>query len=286
VFSESTRSKFFADDAKVYSEIRNQGDLENFQENLTKLSIYAETWQLSISIKKCCTTDITANNRHKSHLSNTVNNTEISAVEQIRDLGVIVDSKLKFSAHIAKIVSTAKQCVALIFRAFLTRDVKLLIIAFKAYILPLIEFCSPVWSPHSVHDILLLESVQRRYTKRIPGLENLSYNARLKFLNLSTLELRRLHFDLIFCYKLLNGHIAGLPENYGLILSNRKSRGNSLKLAINVSRIDARKHFFASRIFEPWNSLPDDVVLVDSVKSFKRQLSSIDLNKFLIFKSV
>ena len=229
--------------------------------------------------------DVAVNSNLKSHLCNTVDSTEISAVEQIRDLGVIVDSKLKFSAHIAKIVSTARQRIALIFRAFFTRDVKSLIIAYKSYILPLIEFCSPVWSPHSVHDIMLLESVQRRYSKRIPGLENISYNDRLKFLNLSTLELRRLHFDLIFCYKLLNGHIAGLPENYGLTLSNRKSRGNSLKLTINISRIDARKHFFASRIFEPWNSLPDEVVLAKTVKSFKRQLFYIDFTKFLVFKS-
>ena len=37
-----------------------------------------------------------------------------------------------------------------------------------------------------------------------------------------------------------------LETNYGLTLSNRKSRGNSFKLAVNVSRIDARKHFFAA----------------------------------------
>ena len=149
----------------------------------------------------------------------------------------------------------------------------------------LFEYCSPVWSPHSVQESLLLESVQRSYTKRIPGLQYMSYNARLNFLNLTSLELRRLHIDLLFCYKLLNGHISGSPANYGLTLSNRKSRGNSYKLTINVSRIDARKHFFASRICEPWNSLPDDVVLEKSVKSFKRQLFYIDFNKFLIFKS-
>ena len=98
-----------------------------------------------------------------------------------------------------------------------------------------------------------------------------------------SLELRRLHIDLIFCYKLFNGHIAGSPANYGLMLSNRKSRGNSYKLY--VFRIDARKHFFASRVCEPWNSLPYDVIMVDSVSAFKRQLMCIEFNKFLIFKS-
>ena len=99
-----------------------------------------------------------------------------------------------------------------------------------------------------------------------------------------SLERRRLHSDLVFCYKLLHGFIGGSPEHYGLILSNRQSRGNSLKLVINNPRVDVRKFFFSSRICEPWNLLPDSVVLIDSVKAFKRQLLDIDFNKFLIFK--
>ena len=116
-------------------------------------------------------------------------------------------------------------------------------IAYKSYILPILDYCSPIWSPHSLHDIIQLESVQRGFTKRIPVLHNMPYNARLKTLNMISLELRRLHYDLIFCYKLLTGLIGGSPADYGLTLSNRKSRGNSFKLTVNISRIDARKYF-------------------------------------------
>jgi len=99
-----------------------------------------------------------------------------------------------------------------------------------------------------------------------------------------SLERRRLHSDLIFCYKLLNGLVGGVSEDYGLMLSSRRSRGNSLKLVINNPKIDTRKFFFSSRVCEPWNSLPDNVVLSSNVKSFSRQLLSFDFNKFLIFK--
>ena len=50
----------------------------------------------------------------------------------------------------------------------------------------------------------LIECVQRNFSKRIPYLSVLTYAERLAMLNLETLELRRLHFDLIFYYKVFN----------------------------------------------------------------------------------
>jgi len=48
-----------------------------------------------------------------------------------------------------------------------------------------------------------IESVQRFFTRRISGLEKLSYSERLNILGLETLNLRRVIFDLILCYKYL-----------------------------------------------------------------------------------
>jgi len=55
------------------------------------------------------------------------------------------------------------------------------------------------------HDIELIEKVQRRFTKRLRGLRNLSYCDRLIKLGLCTLELRRLHLDLLYCSKIVFG---------------------------------------------------------------------------------
>ena len=48
-----------------------------------------------------------------------------------------------------------------------------------------------------------MEAVQRRFTKRLPGLQNLTYLARLKKLNLESLEIRRVRADLILMYKIM-----------------------------------------------------------------------------------
>lgn len=210
-----------------------------------------------------------------------MDDTNLESVKCCRDLGIYMDGKLGFSTHITEIVTRAKQRMSLLLRAFISKDTSFLVLAFKTYVLPLLDYCSQVWSPHLLKDVLYVESVQRLFTKRLPGLKDFSYFQRLTALGLCSLERRRLDFDLIFCYKILNGLIAGSPENYGLFLSNRRSRGHSCKLIIENSRVDVRKFYFANRVCKPWNALPEDLVSSISLSKFKSGLKQINLNAFL-----
>jgi len=97
---------------------------------------------------------------------------------------------------------------AAILRAFVSRDVRLLMRAFITYVRLIVEYKSPTWSPSSVGDIESVERVQRRFTKRLPGLRNMSYDQRFKFLDVNSLELRRLCADLYWCYKIIFGFVA------------------------------------------------------------------------------
>jgi len=58
-----------------------------------------------------------------------------------------------------------------------------------------------------VRHIDAVESVQRRFTKRLPGLKHLSYSKRLKCLRIPSLELRRLRADLFWCYEIAFGFV-------------------------------------------------------------------------------
>ena len=93
----------------------------------------------------------------------------------------------------------------------------------------LLEFNSPLWSPHYKHDIELIEHVQRRFTKRLPGYSNLTYKDRLALLNLPSLELRRLRLDLISCYKILFG-LTSINSSELFELRQSTTRGHPYKL--------------------------------------------------------
>ena len=59
------------------------------------------------------------------------------------------------------------------------------------------EYASDIWFPHNVNLIDRIENVQRRFTKRFPGLHGISYVDNLKSCYIELLELRRIHTDLI-----------------------------------------------------------------------------------------
>ena len=68
------------------------------------------------------------------------------------------------------------------------------------------EFCIQTWSPYMVKDIEVLEKVQHRVTRMVPGLKRLPYEDRLRRLDIYSLTARRLRGDLIETYKLLHGY--------------------------------------------------------------------------------
>ena len=82
---------------------------------------------------------------------------------------------------------------------FKCRNIDMLLRAYIVYIRPLVEHDSVIWFPFTVKDIDAIESVQRRFTKRLPGLSCFTYHERLKRINIPSLEHRRLYFDLIWC---------------------------------------------------------------------------------------
>ena len=60
------------------------------------------------------------------------------------------------------------------------------------YVRPVLEYNSVVCSASLKRDTALIEQVQRRFTKRLPGFKNHPYEVRLKLLKSDTLELRRI----------------------------------------------------------------------------------------------
>jgi len=63
---------------------------------------------------------------------------------------VHTDIDLTFTEHISKILHTGHSRAALILKCFHTRNPDVLVKAFCTYARPILEYCTPVWSPHHI----------------------------------------------------------------------------------------------------------------------------------------
>ena len=208
---------------------------------------------------------------------------EILKTDTVKDLGVHVDHKLNFKTHIEHSVVRAKQRSALIFRSFISLNIPHLTLAFISYIRLLLEYASPVWSPSLIYLNDAIESVQRTYTKRLPGFDKLTYSERLQKLKLQSLEHRRLISDLVLCYNIIHGFSALQFSDFFKPSNSSRTRGHNFRLEMPLTKCTTRHNFFASRVIKPWNSLPYHVVNATSTHSFKSRLASCDLSIFLKF---
>ena len=90
---------------------------------------------------------------------------------------------------------------------FLKTPMPVILLAFPSFILfvrPHLEYAIQFWSPNYIKDQKWLERIQRRATKLIPTLRNLSYEERLKQLDMFSLHKRRIRGDMIEVFKILN----------------------------------------------------------------------------------
>ena len=145
---------------------------------------------------------------------------------------------------------------------------------YKSMIRQRMENCSPVWTPSAIGDIMLLEDVQRFFTNKIFGCEDMDYHGRLQHLKLQSLQRRRERYCIIHIWKILH-NIA--PNDLDLQFSEPSRNGIKLKIpALNRHASQSAKTLydqsFAVNAAKLWNLLPKAVNELEKLETFKTRL--------------
>ena len=262
----------FADDTKVCREIKSNADKVVLQMDIKNLLLWSEKWLLKFHPDKCVCMGVgySEENQFQNTFYN-MNGHVLKKTNCEKDLGVFFDDSLKFDKHINQTINKANCILGITKKTFDYMDKSMFCLLFKGLIRPHLEYAAPVWSPQQIKYKELLENVQRRATKLVPGLSKLTYPERLEHLKLPTLAYRRTRGDMINVYKIVYGGFDGsirsmLPINmFGL-------RGNGKKIYIESCNKNIRGHNFTMRVRKLWNSLPEHVIQSESVKEFEGAL--------------
>jgi len=195
--------------------------------------------------------------------------------KNIWESGVVISHDLKASIQCIQAYSKANRMLGVTNRAIIYETADIMLSLYKSLVRPHLEYCTVAWSPHYVKDKELLEHVQRRFTRLIPELKELSYPERLDKLNLWSLEERCVRADLTEVYKVVHG-LSAIPfQDLFEFETSGRTRGHSLKLQKKRCRLDLKLYFFSERVVNLWNNLDDQSVTTSSLNSFKSNLSRL-----------
>ena len=259
----------FADDTKIMHKVCTPQDSEELQEDLNKLTEWTKTWMLYFNVKKCKVIHFGPKNCCYDYQ---LNGQTLTKVETEKDLGIIISHDLKIKENVAYHVKKANKMLGLIRRTFSFLNKDSFLALYKAYVRPQLEYCQQACHPYLIKDIEELENVQRRATKLVQSIEHLSYEERMKELDLFSLKHRRQRGDMIMVYKILHGFIKiDMSDLFQYNLSG-KTRGHNYKLQVpGPIKTDIRRDSFSQRIILPWNGLPCNIVNSQTTQAFKRE---------------
>ena len=263
----------------MFSKRTNNTQDITLQNDLDKLQAWSDEWLLRFHPEKCKVLTIGKQDYEPAnlHLYCTGNNNNKTPIklqpsQHEKDLGITIDSGLTFKDHIWNITTKANNIMGIIRRGFNFLDKDTFLPLYIHLVRSNLEYGQSVWSPYLKGDVRRIESVQRYATRQVIGLKDLPYPERLKRLELPTLVFRRQRGDMIEVYKILH-KIYDEDVSPQLPLSPLTLRGHSLKLfKQRALRLNLRNNFFTLRVVDKWNSLPDQIVMSETLNQFKNRL--------------
>ena len=201
----------FADNTKIFREIKTLGGASSLQKDLGKLAIWSQSSGLLFNEAKCKAQHITL--KTKPILSsNKHNNTALLLYSAKKYLGVWISKDLTWykqvneqSSRTHKLLGYLKGNTRFILRTDERRTLYLVLVR------PHLGYSTQIWAPQSIEFIVKLERIQRRATKfmlKLPYSSNISYKSRLQTLNL---------IPICYWHKLLDLTFFFFKSTHGLV---------------------------------------------------------------------
>lgn len=203
----------YADDLKLFMQVRSERDCMLIQENLDVLNDWCRCNDININIGKCCVVSFTHKpTRTRTTYTYKIDGNNITRKTEIRDLGIIFDQKLSFEPHINHITQQAYKTIGFIFRTTQSfTNAKAINILYHSLVRTKLEYCCQIWNPYYQSHEHTLERIQKKFTRWVFYRQRISYqpyNLRLQTLKMISLADRRTMLEEITLYKLINNNLS------------------------------------------------------------------------------
>ena len=248
----------YADDATLLSRIpsrnRRSDITESLNRDLSKICTWRNLWGMRLNPNKTQSMIVSRSGTvFPPHPDLLLYRTSLNSCDSFKILGVVFDSKFSFERHICSISYSVAQKIGLLRKSFrIFRDQSALLRCFNSFILPCLEYCSPVWSSAADSHLKLLDKTLQACKFLIPNL-------------MISLQHRRFINSLCMLYKIFHNPSHPLHSELPYLFHPRRVTRGSLSInSLSFSPIRYHTSQY-SRCFIPatnklWNKLPSMIV--------------------------
>ncbi|KAL0822801.1 hypothetical protein ABMA28_004807 [Loxostege sticticalis] len=270
----------YADDMKIYKQIQNTNDCQKLQDDLRRFEEYCNLNKLDLNISKCHSICF-SRKCNVTHYLYTLRGTRLQNLTEVRDLGVIHDSKLTYELHVDSVVKRANRTLGFIMRSCSQfQSVKVAKVLYCSYVRSILEYCSQIWNPQYNIYIDRLECVQRKFMRYLQYKSKTyidNYIGRCSRHHILPLQDRRKIADIVFLLKVAQCKIDS-PHLLSLINLRAPSRTlrRPITLSVPHSISNYRQNSFFIRAANVFNLMAGD----SDIDLFNSSINSVKRNLF------
>lgn len=205
----------FADDIKLVTIIREHIDTRRMQRDINNVMEWNAENCLHFNNEKCHIFSAYRNDSAFIEAEYTMGEHVIERVEEVSDLGVLINKRFHPGHHIEQMTIKCRQlvgCIKHYSNGNFTKETQRIL--YLAYVRSRLEFASTIWNPAAQIYVDDIESIQKQFV--IYLLENRAnatsyrlapYENRCKQLKFQSLEARRTVADAVLAFEVFKGHI-------------------------------------------------------------------------------
>ena len=141
----------------------------------------------------------------------------IEEKSNIKDLGILVDSDLRYKEQMKSAVSKANKKASWILRTFSNRSVEFMRKTWKVLVQCHLDYGSVLWAPVNLKgDLKYMEGPLRAFTKKAKNLYNTDYWQRLKLFKLYSNQRRNERYKILYIWKSLQNIVPSLGLSWNM----------------------------------------------------------------------
>ena len=280
--SDVLKLVLFADDTNIFCSGKNLTALcETVSQELDKLNIWFRVNKLSLNISK--TNFIIFGNRKQTDQANiTINKINIERVYVTKFLGVLIDHKLNWKAHIDNICSKIARNISIIYKASKVLNTHTLRSLYCTLILPYLNYCAENWGNTYETNLIRIFLKQKRAIRIITKSSFYDHTNPL-FKSLNILKLKDLINlkNAIFMFKVFNQQLP--PKLLSMFQVNHNDHYNLRKkqhFILKQIRTKQKEMCLSIQGIKLWDSIPDDIKNSRTVDIFKLRYKYFLINQY------